>query len=562
MESQLSVKERGAHFTPADIAEYIASHALSLVDLDKDQKTICVLDPACGDGELLIAALSVIRKNGKSARLIGIDTDEATILDAERRIRPLLQADDELDLRCTDFLICTPEMDISLFSMLDTNKDASLSLPLVDVIVANPPYVRTQVMGSQASQALAKKYRLTGKVDLYHAFFINYAAFLKPTGALGVITSNRYLYTKSGSVVRKCLNQEFDIDFIADLGDTKIFSAAVLPALFFGKPKQQECSPVPCTRIYETAIEEECTYVSSVAEILEGEDGFYGVNGKFFKKESGHIRDTSNYKEPWVLASSEQEEWLDAVDSAAYCRIQDVGKVRVGVKTTADNVFIRDDWDSLLDNIPEEQWMKPLISSGNTARWKAHDNSDHRILYPYYELNGKRHVAKLSEYPHMKDYLESFYDQLSGRSYVLNANREWYEIWVPQDPSAWSFPKIVFPDISSDARFLVDESGSIVDGNCYWIQTKDGNNDLLYLIAAVANSSLMAKYHSLAFQNVLYSGKRRYLTQYVAKYPIPDPSSEPSRQLIEYVKETLQSGGNIDEDRVDGLVAEAFNVAV
>ena len=312
----------------------------------------------------------------------------------------------------------------------------------------------------------------------------------------------------------------------------------------------------------ETEASSDSISVPSVANVLRSEDGLYEVNGKTFKKESGHIRDTSNHQEPWILASTEQESWLDKVDSAAYCRIQDVGKVRVGVKTTADNVFIRDDWDSLPDETPEEQWVKPLISSGNTARWKAHNDSCHKILYPYYTDNGKRRVANLSEYPHMKDYLESYYDQLSGRSYVLKANREWFEIWVPQDPSAWTSPKVVFPDISSDARFLVDESGSVVDGNCYWIQVKNDDSDLLYLIAAVANSSLMAKYHSLAFQNVLYSGKRRYLTQYVAKYPIPDPASDASRELIDYVKAAIHSNDGVDEKRIDDLVASAFNIAV
>lgn len=560
MKSKLLIKERGAHFTPADIAEYIAKRVVSLANIDKDQNIVYVLDPACGDGELLIAALFAIRHINRNAKLIGIDTDAETVNAAESRIRPLLQKGDELDLRCADFLSCKPETDASLLDLVENNFNKPNLLPLVDIIIANPPYVRTQVMGAQTSQTLSKKYRLTGKVDLYHAFFINYGQYLKPSGALGVITSNRYLYTKSGSVVRKYLNQELDIDYIADLGDTKIFSAAVLPALLFGSLKKQKSIPIACTRIYEIDGTETYVPVGSVADILRGKDGVYLLNNKRYKKESGHIRDTSNYQEPWILASSEQERWLDQIDSAAFCRIQDIGKVRVGVKTTADNVFIRDDWDNLKDESPERQWIKPLISSGNTARWKATDDDDRKILYPYYTSDEKRKVANLSDYPHMKDYFEKHYEQLSSRQYVLKANREWYEIWVPQDPSAWLNPKVVFPDISSEARFLIDESGAIVDGNCYWIQAKDNNNDILYLIVAVANSSLMKKYHSLAFQNVLYAGKRRYLTQYVSKYPIPDPTSAISRELIDYVKSAIRSGETVDEERVDKLVAQAFNI--
>lgn len=553
-----SIKERGAHFTPADMAEYIASRALGMLDATNEHDVVIVLDPACGDGELLIAALKYLHDHGRKAHLIGIDTDQASLDEARKRLTMLLLEDDVLDLRCTNFLECFTSVPETLFS--DDSLDELGQLPLVDAIIANPPYVRTQVMGAEASQSLSKKYKLSGKVDLYHAFFINYARFLKPNGVLGVITSNRYLYTKSGAVVRKCLAQEFDIDYIVDLGDTKIFAAAVLPALFFGRPKKGTNKPIPCTRVYETLPAKEAILVSSVVDILNNDDGIYSIEDKSFIKESGHIRNSSEYHDSWILASSEQESWLDSIDAASYCRIQDVGKVRVGVKTTADNVFIRDDWDSLDELQPETEWMMPLISSENTDRWHANIQPSHQILYPYYSNSGKRQVAELSEYPHMKDYLESFYSQLSSRTYVTKANRQWYEIWVPQDPSAWKRPKVVFPDISSNARFLIDDTGSIVDGNCYWIQVDNDNTDLLYLIAAVANSKLMDKYHSLAFQNVLYSGKRRYLTQYVSKYPIPDPTSDASAELIDYVKTTLSKGENIDDGRIDELVTSAFGI--
>lgn len=121
MKSQLSIKERGAHFTPADIAEYIAERALSLVELDNGQKVVYVLDPACGDGELLVAALAAVRQIGKSVALIGIDTDAETVAAAEARLRPLLREGDSLGLRCSDFLTCTTVDDRSLFSILKEN---------------------------------------------------------------------------------------------------------------------------------------------------------------------------------------------------------------------------------------------------------------------------------------------------------------------------------------------------------------------------------------------------------------------------------------------------------
>jgi hypothetical protein len=64
----------------------------------------------------------------------------------------------------------------------------------------------------------------------------------------------------------------------------------------------------------------------------------------------------------------------------------------------------------------------------------------------------------------------------------------------------------------------------------------------LLLIQGVANSTLMAQYHDLCFNNKLYSGRRRYLSQYIEKYPIPNPDNVFSKRIIEIVK--LLNGKN------------------
>ncbi|MBU1692909.1 MAG: hypothetical protein KKC51_02985, partial [Verrucomicrobia bacterium] len=57
--------------------------------------------------------------------------------------------------------------------------------------------------------------------------------------------------------------------------------------------------------------------------------------------------------------------------------------------------------------------------------------------------------------------------------------------------------------------------------------------ETIFLVLAVANSSLATRFHDLAFNNKLYSARRRYITQYVAQYPLPDCGSKPSRRIME-----------------------------
>ena len=148
----------------------------------------------------------------------------------------------------------------------------------------------------------------------------------------------------------------------------------------------------------------------------------------------------------------------------------------------------------------------------------------------------------------------------------MDAGRNWYEIWVPQDPQAWRLPKIIFPDISPEAKFFLDRSGCVVDGNCYWITTNDPEDeDLLFLILGVANSSILTCYHELCFQNKLYAQRRRYLTQYIQQYPLPSRELVECQRIVDLVRQLTECDLSPPqqkrlEKQLDVWVAKAFGM--
>ena len=147
-------------------------------------------------------------------------------------------------------------------------------------------------------------------------------------------------------------------------------------------------------------------------------------------------------------------------------------------------------------------------------------------------------MLPLAGYPRAGAYLAGHEQRLRGRRYVADAGRAWYEIWVPQRPALWGKPKLVFPDISEKPRFAIDSSGAVVNGDCYWISCEDlPSMDLAYLMLAVANSGLGVRFYDIACGNRLYSGKRRWITQYVARLPLPDPASVPARRAAELARD-------------------------
>jgi hypothetical protein len=216
---------------------------------------------------------------------------------------------------------------------------------------------------------------------------------------------------------------------------------------------------------------------------------------------------------------------------------------------------------------PEKpELLRPLTTHHMGRRFKADaTKAGRQVLYPHLVNRGRREAADLARYPRSAAYLEKHRSTLEARSYVLEGGRRWYEIWVPQDPETWTLPKLVFRDICETATFWIDLDGSVVNGDCYWLALNPGiEADLLWLALAVASSSFIEAFYDHRFHNKLYAGRRRFITQYVEGFPLPDPSRAESRALADLAREiydlTPSPATKNLESRLDGLVWRVFGV--
>jgi len=553
------IKQTGATFTPKKLANYLAEKLFAYNNGDN----LKVLDPACGDGALLMAISDVLQQNNRNFELQGFDSNSEYLSIAKENLLLNNQINDA-NLSLADFLkvVDLKKKQLSLF-----DSDSSSVNEFADLVIANPPYVRTQILGADQAQLLSKKFGLKGRVDLYYPFLIAMTHALKEDGIIGVLTSNRYLSTKSGESIRKFLADNYEILEVIDLGDTKLFDAAVLPAIFIGRKKRKAVnSKSKFYKIYEelNGYNGELIPASSVFDILNSKkDGYFTVNDKRFKKSSGVLKFGKTKESTWTMLSNDEALWVSEVKNNSNSFVKDHFKVRVGIKTTADKVFISDKWGELNDKRPEDDLLKDLISQENIKPWSTCNKKKLKVLYPHFSVDGKKQTIDLKDYPKAKAYFLSHEEKLKGRKYLIDAGRNWFEIWVPQNPSFWELPKLVFPDISTSPRFYFDNTGKIVNGNCYWIVSeKENDNKLLLLVQGVANSKLMTKYHDLVFNNKLYSGRRRYFSQYVENYPLPDINSKESTVIISIVKE-INSQNDIATallEKLEIAVAKAFNV--
>lgn len=559
-----------------------------------------VLDPACGDGELLLALDQVAREMvpGVRVELVGYDLDAAGVAVARERAAAAGVA---IEWHIGDFL----------------TESAGIAAGSFDAIITNPPYVRTQQLGGPTAQLLSKQFGLQGRIDLTHPFVAVAPRLLRSGGVLGLLCANRFLTTKAGANIRSLLRTELAPVELYDLGDTKLFEAAVLPAVTIA------------TRTPARAV---CRYVSAyevdAAEIIGGTDLFEALAaehshcvehcGRTFAVEVGTLatgdqavirgasgdritgdranrsdpvvsgpvvawrvaasdrgddvdapetvaRDADGHSGAWRMSRPEVDRWLAAVEAGTWRTFGAVGRIRVGIKTTADRVFISDRWGEVRPR-PEEELLFDLITHQDVDPWRISRERDVQVLYPYDTAEPARMPVDLREFPGAAAYLESHRETLAGRKYLTDSGREWFEIWVPQRPHLWRVPKVVFPDISERPRFALDRSGAVVNGDCYWMSLADLGVDgaaerLAYLLMGVANSALGLRFYDAVCGNRLYSGRRRWITQYVSRLPLPDPTTMRAGGVVELVREFIDDGREPDANSLrllDEWVAAAF----
>jgi tRNA1(Val) A37 N6-methylase TrmN6 len=192
-------KERGAFFTPPEIADYLADWAVG------DDPNARILDPTCGEAVFLLSAGRRLRALGRDVseldeHLFGVDLHQTSLdwatqtLEADGLDAHLLQGD--------FFDVATPDQ---------------LAAPLaaMDAVIGNPPFVRYQrhigeARAKSRHAALRQHVRLSGLASSWAALLVHACGFLKPDGRLAMVLPAELLTVGYAEPVRAWLRQRFE----------------------------------------------------------------------------------------------------------------------------------------------------------------------------------------------------------------------------------------------------------------------------------------------------------------------------------------------------------------
>lgn len=216
---QSEKKEKGIVYTPEIITRYIVSNSLNCDSIPT------VLDPSCGCGAFLVAAIEYMHKKYLvsysdivSSYLYGVDVDSNAI-DRVKSLLSLVVLMHGEEEKCDFHFICANTLDKKTFSRLK-----KLCKKGFDCIIGNPPYVRNKNMNDNTKSFLSNWVSSSvGNVDLYIPFFEIGIKLLSDNGKLGYISPNSYLQGVNGRSLRKYFATVQHQLKIIDFRDSQVF---------------------------------------------------------------------------------------------------------------------------------------------------------------------------------------------------------------------------------------------------------------------------------------------------------------------------------------------------
>ncbi|QZP38538.1 Eco57I restriction-modification methylase domain-containing protein [Halobaculum magnesiiphilum] len=435
-----------------------------------------------------------------------------------------------------------------------------------DVVVANPPYVRTQNI-SGPKEEYAERYSTveSKSFDIYVPFIERGLEWLTDDGSLSYICPNRLLTHEYAESVREHLADE-PLTHLIDFKDVEVFDAATpYPCIVSVDRDEPVDRDVHCARFAherEGVLDE--IYHLEDWETPEDVDEYDLFT---YPKETLREDNADNYLPSWKPMPMESERRVfESIRESSSFRLQQVSsEVFVGIQTSANPVylgFIEGDVDPDDGVVQfrakgddeaqpvEKSVLRRLLRGPEIDRWGV-DWEGLWLIFPYDADDGDPDLLSeetlRTDYEHTWEFLQDHKSYLQDRDVQ---DDHWWAFGRRQNIDKMEPDKIMTNIMSSYSRFVADTDGEyyfLGGGNAggYGVQLMQEyaptSEDHLYYVALL-NSSVLEFYHkhiAPIFGGKYYSYNKRYLEPHPVVVP-DNASDEAVEELAEQVKETRE----------------------
>lgn len=486
-----SEANKGQVYTRPEIVDFM----LTVIGLHDDiaLKNVRILEPACGNGEFVIAI---------AKRLIGVRREKPSIDQLTGKILAIDLVGNSVEVakeRVGCLLNSYGYTEININALLNDwflKTDFLLEniAPNFTHVIGNPPYVRVE----NIPKRLLYKYRrmfssMTDRADLYIPFFEKSLSLLVDGGKLSFICTDRWIKNTYGKALRNIISEKYSLELFFDLYEVNAFESDVMtyPAI---------------TQIVNSGGDKTVLMTESLCTHKGAIEALKAINGEpsKFQVQKGIVEGDR----PWLVGTVDQKLLIRKLENQ-YPTLEEAGcKVYIGAATGANKVYVVD-----IDNVDVEKTrLLPMITASELKsgiiQWQG------KYLINTYDKNG---LINLDEYPRLAKYLNRHKEQLCNRHIAKSDPTKWFKTIDRVYEERVKLKKLLIPDISSDPVVIYDEGCFHPNNSIYYISSDDWNLHALRVVLLSAVTKLFISSYSTKIAN----GYLRFQAQHLRKLRLP-----------------------------------------
>jgi len=469
---------------------------------------------------------------GEQPRVVGIDNDPSAVAYCQLMRCAL---NESWDVFCADTLLTAPQQLPFVFDEAATPDEAD-----IDILLGNPPYVRSQLLDRDYAGQLHLLYPAftKGNFDLVVVFLEHALRVLAQGGLASYIVSSKFMSSTYGQAICQRLANDARIINVEDFSDAQFFPGRTTYTCVLTFAKLSPAKRFAVTRF--------------PAGVVAGEDP---GQGQRYTLPVERLR-----THPWDFTSGPEQEALSKLRATQHPLLSQVfNGIMQGMRTGANQVFVIPAAES---SALESDLLIPFVTGEDIRRMRC--NSERlKLLFPYrYNSFGEPVLLsgeELRRHPKTSAYLISKRQVLMERA--LDKGVPWYAFGRSQNLTLPRTRKLLVREMMPRAEFAADLGGEVGFCSGYALVAEGMSRDDLLLWTAVLNTPTMefALRHN---GTQLHSGWFRLLKHHLKRTRLPQFSTN-QRAKAEELAVQLSEDPDDEEtwQRLDGVVAEGFGLS-
>ncbi|MBM3145317.1 MAG: hypothetical protein FJ010_10170, partial [Chloroflexi bacterium] len=398
-----------------------------------------------------------------------------------------------------------------------------------DIVLANPPYVRQELIGDY-KDVLKPLYPevYNGMADLYVYFYARAHQLLKNGGYSCFISSNKWLRAGYGEKLRQHLLDSQAFKLVVDFGELPVFqTAATFPAIFLWQkqPRKNNSTSWAVVKNLEQCYDEGILeHIDSIRETLPSTQ---------FGKDKPRLVSVS---------SAGLQKKMEAKGQ----RLGELmnGEINFGIKTGLNLAFHIDQvtFDKLVKENPKsKEILKPMLRGDDVRHFETH----YRNNYLVWTFIG----VDMDKYPAVFRHLKQYEKEAKKR---FDQGKHWWELRACDYYDKFEKPKIVYPIIGKEPRFVLEEGKYFLNDKTFFLPTGDW-----YLLGILNSSSAFAYLKTVCsiLGDEMQGGRLEFRSIYMEQLPIPD-APQKERDAVAKLAKQAQSLHTGRRKRVEKFLRE------